>query len=150
MATAQERIAAAQKRRADLAKLEAEKKLDQQATDLEAIADLEAEHGNDRVIRIELGAWKPGIGAPTSVAVRVPLASEKLCQRFIEQINRAKEGSKERLNAQDALATECMIYPEKGSEALKAALEIAPLILSHAALQIVKASQGRAEEEGKE
>lgn len=150
MATAQERIEAAQKRRSELARVEAEKKLDQEATDLEAIADLEAEHGNDRVIRIAISAWKPGVGAPTSIAVRVPLASEKLCQRFIEQINRAKEGSKERLTAQDSLATECIIYPAKGSDAFKAAVEIAPMILSHAALQIVKASQGKAEEMGKE
>lgn len=147
--TAQERIAAVQARRARQAEGEANARLEQEATDLEAIADLEATHGNDRVIAITIGTWKPGVGAPARIAVRVPLGSEKLCQRFIEQINKAKEGSRERLTAQDALATECWEYPPKGSEGFKAALEVAPLILSHAALQIVKAAQGQAESEGK-
>lgn len=148
--TAQERIDAAKARRMKTSEAEGEAKLEQEATDLEAIADLEAEHGFDRIIRIGLNAWKPGMGAPASIAVRVPLGSEKLCQRFIETINRSKEGAKERLTAQDALAVECWVYPPKGSDPYKAALEIAPLILSHAALQIVRASQGKAEEEGKE
>lgn len=147
--SAQERIDAAQKRRQDRLAKEAEAKLEQQAADLEAIADLEEEFGHERVIRIELGAWTPGMGAPTSVAVRVPLGSEMNCAKFIERINKAKEGSKERLVAQDDLAKECWVYPPKGSDAYKAALEVAPLILSHSALQIVKASQGVAESEGK-
>jgi hypothetical protein len=148
--SAKERIEAAQKRRAECQEREAAEREEQEATDLEAIAELETEFGFDRIIRIDLGAWKPGMNAPASVAVRVPLGSEKLGQRWIEQINKSKEGSKERLTASDALAAECWVYPPKGSEALKAALELAPLIMSHAALQIVKASQGKVEDREKE
>lgn len=149
MLTAKERILAAQKKRDAVKTSEEEPRDEQLATDLERIADLEAEHGYDRIIRIDLTGWRPGMGAPTLVGVRVPMQSEKKCQRFIDQINRAKEHSKERLTAQDLLGESCMAYPEPGSDAYKAALEIAPLILSHAAAQIVKASQGQAEEEGK-
>ena len=145
----EERIEAAKARRLQTKASEAFARAEQEATDLEAIADLECELGFERVIAIEVGAWRPGMNCPVRVAVRVPLGSEKLCQVFIEKINRAKEGSKEKLTAQDALAIECWEYPKKGSEGYKAALELAPLILANAALQIVLASQGRAEQEGK-
>ena len=148
--TAQQRIDAANKRRQSTKDAEAAAKLEQAATDIEAIADLESTHGYDRVIAIGIdGVWKPGMGAPTRIAVRVPLGSDGMCKRFIDQINRAKEGSKDRILAQDSLAIECWIYPEKGSDAYQAAIEIAPMILSNAALQIVKAAQGVAEAEGK-
>lgn len=148
--TADERIAAAAKRRDGLRNAFTAALREQQASDDEAITDLEASMGFGRVLRISIaGCWKPGIGAPTAIAVEVPTGSSKLAQRFIQQINRAKEGSLERLTAQDSLSTECWLYPPKGSDGHKAALEIAPLILSNAALQLVKASQGVAEEEGK-
>lgn len=148
--TALERIATAQKRRAANAEREAGLRAEQEALDVEAIADVEARLGFDRVRAIRLSTWRPGMGAPVLVAVRIPLGSEKLCQRFIEQINTAKEGSRARLAAQDALAVECWEYPPKASEGYAAALEVAPLILSHAALQIVKGAQGVAEDEGKD
>jgi hypothetical protein len=146
---AEERIKAAEAKRQSHRDAETAERLEQLAVDSEAISELEATHGDGRIIAIELSSWKPGEGCPVKVAVRVPRGSERLCQRFIEQINRAKEGSKDRIVAQDALATECWVYPEKGSDGFKAALEASSLILSHAALQIVKASQGRAEDEGK-
>lgn len=146
--TAQERIDAINMRRSALAKAEKEARQEQEATDLEAIADLEDLYGHERVIRISLGPWKPGMG-PASIAVKVPLGSELNLSKFIQRINRAKEGSQEKLSAQDDLAKECWIYPPRGSDAYKAALECAPLILSNAALQIVNASQGVVEQEGK-
>jgi len=147
--SAAERIAAANKRREEQAKIEAKAREEQEAVDLESIADLECEHGFDRIIRIKIGTWKPGIGAPTSIAVRVPLGSEMNCAKFIQRINKAKEGSQERLTAQNDLAKECWVYPPLGTDAQKAAIEIAPLIYSNAALQIVQAAQGQAETEGK-
>lgn len=150
MLTAQERIDAAQAKRKALADKELDAKIEQLATDLEAICELEAEHGHDRVIRINLSSWVPGMAAPTCLAVRVPLESEKNCSKFIDRIHRAKDGSQEKLRAQDDLARECIVYPPKGSEAYKAALEIAPLVLSHVALQIINASQGQVEEQKKE
>ncbi len=149
--TAQDRIDAANARRRKQQESEAAAKCEQAALDIEAIADLESAEGFDRIIAIGLeSVWKPGMGAPTRVAFIVPLGSDGLAQRFIETINKHKEGSRERLAAQDALAIECWRYPEKGSDAYKAARELAPLILSNAALQIVKATQGKAQEEGKD
>lgn len=147
--TAQERIDAINMRRSALAKAEKEARQEQEATDLEAIADLEDLYGHERVIRINLGPWKPGMGAPASIAVKIPLGNEMNLAKFIQRINRAKDGSQEKLSAQDDLAKECWVYPPRGSDAYKAALECAPLILSNAALQIVQASQGVVEQEGK-
>lgn len=147
--TAQERIDAINMRRSALAKSEKEARQEQEATDLEAIADLEDLYGHERVIRISLGPWKPGMGAPASVAVKIPLGAEMNLAKFVQRINRAKDGSQEKLSAQDDLAKECWIYPPKGSDAYKAALEIAPMILVNAALQVVLASQGVVESEGK-
>lgn len=148
---AQERIDAAAARRDTLKRELAAELVLQAAADAEAITDLEALEGFNRIIAIDLSnVWKPGVGAPTRVAVMVPSASDGLAQRFIETINKHKEGSRERLQAQDSLAIECWRYPEKGSEGFKAARQIAPLILSNAALQIVKAAQGVAQEEGKD
>ncbi len=147
--TPQERLSAARKARGDQRNREAEIRAEQEAADIEAIAALESQFGFDRIRAIRLSTWAPDRGAPTTIAVRVPLGSEKLCQRFIETINRAKEGSRERLAAQDALAYECWEYPARGTPAYEAALELAPLVLAHAAVQIVRAAEGVAEAEGK-
>lgn len=148
--TAQERIAAAQKKRDEQRAKERVERDEQEAIDLEAIADLEAEHGEARIVAISIAnVWKPGAGAPVRIAALVPTGTSKLAQRWIDQINRSKEHSRDRLTAQDALATECWLYPAKGSEGHKAALELAPLILGNLAVQIVLASQGLAEAEGK-
>ena len=147
--SAADRIAAANKKREAQSKAEAKEKEEQEATDLEAISELEYEHGFDRIIRIKLSTWKPGIGAPTSIAVRVPLGSEMNCTKFIHRINKSKEGSPEKISAQVDLAKECWVYPPMGSDAQKAAAEIAPLIYSNAAYQIIRAAQGQEESEGK-
>ena len=70
--TPAERIAAAQAKRAALQAVEAEAHAEQQATDLEALADLEATHGYERVFSVVLGGWTPGKGAATMVIARVP------------------------------------------------------------------------------
>jgi hypothetical protein len=74
--TPAERIAAAQAKRAALQAQTEEAYQEQLASDLEALADIEAEHGFDRVARVNLGGWVPDVGLPTLVAVRVPRASE--------------------------------------------------------------------------
>ena len=147
---AEERLKAARDRREAVRKAFQEALLEQQALDTEALVELEEKHGFGRVLEISIAScWKVGAGAPASVAVEVPSGSSKLAQRFIQQINRSKEGSPERLTAQDALAESCWLYPPKESDGYRAALELAPLILNTAAVQIVRAAQGVAEEEGK-
>lgn len=148
--TAAERIAAARSKRDALQAVEETARDEQLANDLEAIADLEAEHGFERIIRIQLPGWTPGKGAPTCVAVRVPYAKEQKCKRFIQLINASKEHTRERIEASEQLGESCMVYPKLGTDEYKAALEIAPLILTHAAAQIVKASQGQVEKREKE
>jgi hypothetical protein len=148
---AQARLDAANERREAIKRELAAEQILQAAIDVEAITELEAVEGFNRVIAIDLGAvWKPGVGAPTRVAFTVPTESDGLCQRFIETINKHKEGSRERITAQNALAIECWRYPEKGSDGYKAARELAALVLSNAALQIVHAAEGRAQEQGKD
>lgn len=147
--TVEERIAAAQKRREEIKEAEGKLKLEQLAVDLEAIAELEAEHGHERVIRIELGGWKPGLGAPTCIGVLVPTGATHLIKRFTDQVHRTKEHSPERIRAQEQLAAECWVYPEKGSDAQKAVLELCAGIANNIALQVVQAAQGVAEEQGK-
>lgn len=148
--TPAERIAAAQAKRAALQAQTEEAYQEQLASDLEALADIEAEHGFDRVARVNLGGWVPDVGLPTLVAVRVPRSSEVVYKKFEQQINGHKEGSPQRLTAQHDLGLACLVYPPKTDEAArKAVLEYAPGILSAAAFEVVKRAQGNAAEEGK-
>lgn len=149
--TPAERIAAAHAKRAALQAQEKALFDEQQAADLEALVDLEAEHGFDRVLRVDLTGWKPGTGAATMAVVRVPYGSEAYFKRFEQTIAKAKDGSTTRVDAGYTLARACLVYPsEKDAPDLyKATMDLAPGILSHLAHQIVKAVQGQAEEEKK-
>jgi hypothetical protein len=149
--TAAERIAAVQAKRAALQATEKAAFDEQQATDLEALVALEEEHGFDRVLRVDVGGWKPGTGATTLMAARIPLASESYYKRFEQTVAKAKDGTTVKVEAGYTLARACLVYPsEKGEpELYKATVDIAPGILSHLAHQIVKAVQGQAEEEKK-
>ena len=149
MASAADRIVAAQAKRDAIKLTEDTARQEQFAIDIEAIVELEAEHGYDRIVRIDIGSWKPDMGAPTCVAVRIPLNSEKKFKRFLDQINRAKEHSKEKLEAQGLLARSCFVYPALDSAEFTAALEVGPGLLEHAAYEIIQRSQGKAAEEGK-
>ncbi|MBP9863389.1 MAG: hypothetical protein KBD62_35920 [Kofleriaceae bacterium] len=143
--TAAERIAAVNERRERLKKEEAAAFAEQQANDLEALADLEATHGFDRVVRIDLNGWKPASGAATMIVVRVPLKSEDYFKRFEDTVSKPKSDN---LKATTQLASACLVYPSD-KDLLAATMELAPGILSNAGLQIIHAVQGRAEEEKK-
>lgn len=146
-----DRIAAAQARREAMKAAEAEAHAEQLATDLEALADLEAEHGFDRVIRVDLRGWKPGSGATTMVVARIPLRREDAVKRFEQTAARSKQGSDDGLKALHTLAEFCIVYPHRKdhAEAYAATLDLAPGILSNVGLQVVQAVQGAAEEEKK-
>lgn len=150
--TADQRIAAAQARRERLrAEQEAALK-EQQATDLEALADLEAEHGFDRVLRIDLVGWKPGVGAAALLAVRVPEGRESVVKRFEQTVATSKERTPTNLQALKTLGEACVVYPDRKSQRdlYDATLELAPAILSKAGELVIKAVQGRGEEEKKD
>jgi hypothetical protein len=145
--TAAERIAAAQAKREAIKASEADAFVEQQATDLEALVELEDEHGFDRVVRIDLTGWRPGVGAATMVVARVPLNSEKVFKRFEDTVS--KKDSKTSTNdAGITLARACLVYPADKA-LLDATMELAPGVLSHLGLQLIKAVQGSAEEEKK-
>jgi hypothetical protein len=151
-ATAAERKAAVEEKRAAMrAELE-EARAEQEATDLEALVDLEAEHGFDRILRVNLRGWKKGVGAATMVIARVPERKESFFKRFEQTISKAKEGSGARLDALHALAEACIVYPNKKTqkELYDATMELASGITSHVGSEIVNWSQGKAAEEKKD
>ena len=146
-----ERIAAAMAKRESIKASEALAFAEQQATDIEALVDLEGEHGFERIIRIDIDGWKPGVGAATMVVIRVPLSSEKVFKRFQDTFAKAKEGSTTKSDAGITLGRACVVYPsEKTDKALfDATIELADGVLAHAGGQIVGRLQGSAEEEKK-
>ena len=147
--TAAERIAAALAKREQLKTSEADARAEQYAVDLEALVDLEGEHGFDRIVRVDVGVWQPGKGAATMVVAKAPRGSEKVFKRFEEKIAKAKkDGSTAVLDAHHELAISCLVYPSD-KKLLDATLDIAPGLLSHVANEIVKAVQGSAEDEKK-
>lgn len=146
--TAAERIAAAMEKRERLKAEEAAAFAEQQANDIEQLVELEAEHGFDRVYRIDLNGWKPGSGAATMVVVRIPLKSESVFKRFEDTVSKPKSDN---LKAAVILAESCLVYPNRKehAELYEATMELAPGILSNAGLQVVKVVQGAVEEEKK-
>lgn len=148
--TAAERMAAALARREALRAAEAEAYAEQQAADVEALVELEATHGFERVLRVDLGAWSPGKGAATMIVARVPTGADAIWRRFETKMGAAKKGTGDAQSAGVELATACLVYPEKGSMLYAGTLDLAPGILGNVALQIVNAVQGNAEKEKKD
>lgn len=150
--TPEERLAAVAARRAALQATEARAFAEQQAADLERLVDLEEEHGFDRVLRIDLVGWKPGAGAATLIAVRVPLASEVHVKRFEQTVAKSKERTTSNLDALKVLGTACIVYPSRESEKAlyDATIELAPAVTTRAGSLVIEAVQGRAEEEKKD
>lgn len=148
--TPAERMAAAQAKREALQKIEAEAFAEQQADDVERLVELEAEHGFDRVRRIDIGVWKPGFGAATMVVVRVPMTSEKAFKRYQDTASKAKDGEG-RTNAVITLGAVCIVYPHRDSDKAlyEATIELAPGVIGHAGAEVISVVQGSAEEEKK-
>lgn len=144
-----ERKAALLAKREEQRLVEAAAHADQELTDLEALVDLEAVHGFDRVLRIDLKGWKPGAGAATLVAIRVPMKSESFFRRFESKVSKPKADT---LAAMHELAEGCVVYPdrEKQKDLYEATVELAPGVITMAADLIVKAVQGKADEEKKD
>jgi hypothetical protein len=146
--TPQERIEAAKKKIADQREAHENARLEQHAIDLEKLAELEAEHGPDRLVRVGLKSW--GSGAATIVVARLPAARDVVFRRYEQTIAKAKPGTTQVLDASHQLTESCLVYPAKSTDpALYAAtMELAPGAHTHLALLIAKGVQG-AEDEGK-
>lgn len=150
--TTEERRAAALEKREALKVDFAAAFAEQQVNDLEALVELEAEHGFGRVIKIDIGGWKAGEGAATLVVVRVPRARDAFFKRYEETVTKAKEGTTARLEAAHMLTESCLLYPSKKDqkELYDATFDLAAGIRTHLAIEISKAVQGSAEEEKKD
>lgn len=127
----------------------------QHVADLEALANLEDEHGYDRLVRVELRGWKADSGAATMAVAKRARASDKLYKRFVDMVRRSKKGERvddnEVERAGNMLAESCLVYPSKDDKAgaYEATLELFPGLLTSVAAAIVTAAMGRAEAEGK-
>lgn len=149
--TPAERIKAAEAKREALRAAHAEAHAEQQAIDFEALVALEEEHGFERVLRVDIGGWKSGVGAATMVVARIPDRREAFFRRFEQTTAKAKQGTTQSLDAAHLLAEACLIYPSKKDhpELHEATLELAAGVLTNMALQVAKIVQGNAEEEKK-
>ncbi len=107
--SAEQRIAAANKRRSDKADAEAKARTEQFATDLEAIEALETK----LAIRIhyseQVRTFVPGL--PVVVGVRAPETGEY--KRFLSKMNNTKGHSDAKVAALLELAHACWLYPEE-------------------------------------
>ena len=149
--TAEERIAAVAKRRAERESQNESARIEQMATDLEAIDLLEAEHGHDRVFKVELVGWQPGLGAATMIAYRLPMAREAVAKRFLQQANAKNLGAQQMVDAQEAMAKVCIVYPDptKQAELYKATTELSGILLYKIGQRIYDQLCGKVQEEGK-
>lgn len=149
--TAAARIAAALARRAKLQAVEADAFAEQQANDIERMVELEEEHGFERVQRLDIGGWKPGVGAATMVVVRIPTSSERVFKRYQDTAAKAKDGSTTRTDAVVTLGASCIVYPHRDTDKAlhDATIELAPGIIGHAGAAVINTVQGNAEEEKK-
>lgn len=130
----------------------------QRLKDLHALVELEAEHGMERLIKVDLRGWKIDSGAVTMAVAKRARKSDKLYKRFVDMVRRSKKGEKiddaEVEKAGDMLAQSCLVYPivpEKPGDggAYESTLELFPGFLTTIAAAVVEAAMGKAQEEGK-
>lgn len=149
--TPEEIIKGAEARREAIRKAHGEAHLAQQAVDIVALVELEEEHGYERIMRVDIGGWKKGVGAATMVVARIPDRRETFFRRYEQTVAKAKPGTTSALDAAHMLAEACLIYPSKKDhpELHEATMELAAGVLTNLALQVAKIVQGNAEEEKK-
>lgn len=145
-----ERIAAAQAKIAAQREAHENARLEQHAADLEKLAELELEHGPDRLVRVGLKSWKDG--AATMIVAKLPAKRDAVFRRYEQTVSKAKQGTTQGLDASHLLAESCLVYPLKKDDAdcYEATMELAPGALTHIAILIAKGVQGAADEEGKD
>ena len=144
------RIEAAQAKRKANADSETLPKLAQRAADLEALADLEVEHGNERIVQIDLVGWVPEKGAATMVIALLPNGNDAKFKRFIQQANESNLKAKGKVDASEMFGRGCIVYPSKVDhpDMLAATLALAPGVCAHVAREVVVYAQGKAIERG--
>jgi hypothetical protein len=143
MATQEEIEERRAKRRAELAKVEKE----QFEKDLEALDELEIEHGHGTIGSAKTAHFVPGL--PTRVFFRTPKGPEYT--RYTEQYGRAtdKKSTAGQRDALTLLGKTCWLYP-KDDDTKKALAETFPGLLVSVGLAASKKAEAETEAEGKE
>ncbi len=106
-------VAAIQERRAARKQELAKAREQQFAKDLEALDALEAEHGDESVAALDVGAWKPG--HPSIMVVKSP-GGTQLYKRYTDQVRRAGKNGEAIGKAQELLGESCIVYPSDEKE----------------------------------
>jgi hypothetical protein len=129
------------RRAARKAELETQRQA-QLAKDLEALDELEVEHGDGQIVRVDLNFYTPDL--PTMVLARVPRPAE--FKRYQDQCSKKNEGAI--VAATNLLGESCVVYPDKET--------YARVREKHAGVHVVLATRavnacaGRQAEEGKD
>jgi hypothetical protein len=116
---------------------------EQYAKDLEALDELEQEHGDGKVVQLDLPAFT--VGLPTMVVVRTPTDVEH--RRYRDMVRRSKGKGDEIGKATDLLADVCRVYPD--DDTYEAVRKAHPGVHDSIAVQAIKLAEARTAEEGK-
>jgi hypothetical protein len=118
----------------------------QELVDRTALAELQLETEDD-LVTLRLGIYRDGL--PVFVAARPPTEPE--FRRYSQMVRRSKGDAEMITNAQELLADTCWVYPPKSEADLRKAVKLAtPSILLAIAVQLVKQTEAKAADEGKD
>lgn len=137
-------IATIERRREEGRAKHEKKRLEQYATDLEALADLEDEHGCDAVASLTTDRFVEGL--PTMVVIKAP--DGKAYKKFVDQIRLAQGKAKKIGEAQDDLADYVWLYPSD-KEKREEMKQKFPGTLASIVIVATKLADLREREEGK-
>ncbi len=135
-----------EKRRADRKAATAKAQEEQYEKDLEALDALEAEHGEGRVVRMNIKGFVPGL--PTFIVIRSP-GGTPLYKRYTAMVRAAGKNATAIGTAQDMLGEASIVYPSDPA-VLKALLEEFPGAKISAAIRAVACVELEAQEEKKD
>ena len=140
MATIEEIEAERAARKATLAA----QRREQLARDLEALNALEIEHGDGKIVRVDIGRYV--FGLPTMVIMRLPKPAE--FKRYTDMLAARGDAPGEQLAPSILLAESCRLYPIERDDYERVKAEFTGLHIN-AAVALRQACEGRAVEEGK-
>lgn len=112
--------------------------------DLEALEGFELQHGDNKIVQLDIIAWEPGI--PTMCLYRTMTKAE--FKRFQDMSKPRGNGkSPDHVAAATLIADACRIYPDE--ETYKLVLEASPGVHMSAAVELLNRAAARVTEEGK-
>lgn len=115
---------------------------EQRAIDLEAVDDLEIEHGDNAIASVDI-PYRPG--EPTLVCVRAPNVAEM--KRYRARVKPRKGGEVAAVEAAEELARSVMVYP--GPEMRETLTQRIPMLEANAGVKALQLAGAISEDEGK-